>query len=100
MIQIKVFLEEDSVKYPKLTTYLSEGEPRFELLKQEQKVDTIRVGRYDLKALRKLLKDLGLQRDESYTWERKKAEYKLEMAFKENAFTPGMIQDDSNEEKG
>ena len=57
-----------------MNTYLSEGEPRFELLKDGEKVDTIRVGRYDLQTLRNLLKDLGVERDESFTWERKKAE--------------------------
>ena len=57
-----------------MNTYLSEGEPRFELLKDGEKVDTIRVGRYDLQTLRNLLKDLGVDRDESFTWERKKAE--------------------------
>ena len=78
-----------------MTTYLSEGEPRFELLKEGEKVDTIRVGRYDIKALRNLLDGLGLKRDESYTWERKKAEYDLERAFKEKAFTPkGALEDE------
>ena len=57
-----------------MNTYLSEGEPRFELLKDGEKVDTIRVGRYDLQTLRNLLNDLGVDRDESFTWERKKAE--------------------------
>ena len=57
-----------------MNTYLSDGEPRFELLKDGEKVDTIRVGRYDLQTLRNLLKDLGVERDESFTWERKKAE--------------------------
>ena len=57
-----------------MNTYLSEGEPRFELLKDGEKVDTIRVGRYDLQTLRNLLNDLGVERDESFTWERKKAE--------------------------
>jgi hypothetical protein len=46
------------------------------------------VGRYDLKALRNLLADLGLARHEDYTWEKKKAEYDLERAFKEKGFTP------------
>ena len=96
-MKIKKFLEEDSVKYPKLTTYLSDGEPRFELHKKGDKVDTIRVGRYDLQALRKLLKDLGLQRDESYTWERKKAEYDLERAFKEASFNPLTHKEESDE---
>ena len=41
-------------------------------------VDTIRVGRYDVPAFRKLMKDLGLERDETYTWQRKSAEYKME----------------------
>ena len=54
-----------------MNTYLSEGEPRFELLKDGNKVDTIRIGRYDLQTIRNLLKELGLKRDDSYTWERK-----------------------------
>ena len=69
-----------------MNTYLSEGEPRFELLKDGEKVDTIRIGRYDLQTIRSLLKDLGLVRDESQTWERKKAEIQLEQAFKESSF--------------
>ena len=80
-----------------MTTYLSEGEPRFELLKTGDVVDTIRVGRYDLQAIRNLLKGLGLQRDETYTWERKKAEIDLERAFRETAFNPITHKDDSDE---
>ena len=60
-----------------------EGEPRFELLdEQGDVVDTIKVGRYDLATIRQLLADLGLKRDESYTWEKKAAMVELEMAFK------------------
>jgi hypothetical protein len=59
----------------------SEGEPRFELSLDGEKVDSIRVGRYDLKALRNLLGKLGLARDESYTWEKKAAQIELEKAF-------------------
>ena len=35
------------------------------------KVDTIKVGRYDIAALRNILKKLGVARDETYTWEKK-----------------------------
>ena len=65
-------------------TSILDGEPRFELLLMGDVVDTIRVGRYDVPAFRKLMKDLGLQRDETYTWERKSAEYKMEQAFRES----------------
>ena len=47
-------------------------------------VDTIRVGRYDVPAFRRIMSDLGLQRDEAYTWQRKQAEYKMEQAFKDS----------------
>ena len=80
-------MDQESVKYPKLTTYLSDGEPRIELMKEGDKVDTIRVGRYDLKALKRLMNELGLERDELMTWEKKKAEYDMERAFKESAFS-------------
>ena len=53
-----------------------------ELLNKGDVVDTIRIGRYDVPAFRRIMKELGLQRDESYTWERRKAEYQLEMAFR------------------
>ena len=68
---VKTFLEQDSVKYPKLKIYLSDGEPRFELMKNGELVDTVRVGRYDLSAFKRLMKEFGLERDESYTWKRK-----------------------------
>ena len=77
------------MKYPDLRVYLSEGEPRFELLNKGDVVDTVRVGRYDIKTLRKLMNELGLKRDESYTWERKSAEYKMERAFKEANYMKG-----------
>jgi hypothetical protein len=50
---------------------IPEGEPRFELLKNDKVVDTIRTGRYDIDAFKKLCKDLGLKRDESETWEKR-----------------------------
>ena len=65
-----------------------EGEPRFELLQGDKKVDTIKVGRYDIDALKNLAKDLGLRRDENETWEKKEARYKLEKAFMEPFYKP------------
>eukprot|EP00347_Sterkiella_histriomuscorum_P017366 403349658 len=79
---IKYFLEEDGGRYPDLDIYLSEGEPRFELSKNGKVVDTVRVGRYDLRTLRKLLESFGLKRDESYSYEKKAAEIELKKAFK------------------
>ena len=71
------------MKYPDLKVYLSEGEPRFELLLNGDKVDTVRVGRYDMSALKRILAEFGLKRDETLTWERKQAEVKMERAFRE-----------------
>ncbi|CDW91745.1 UNKNOWN [Stylonychia lemnae] len=79
---IKYFLEEDGGKYPKLDIYLSEGEPRFELSKEGKVVDTIRVGRYNIKAIRNLLAELGVKRDESHSYEKKAAVIAIEQAFK------------------
>ena len=80
--EVKDFLDHESVKYPKLDVFLSDGDPRFELMKDGKVVDTIRVFRYNLEGLKKLVSDLGYSRDESYTWEKKKAIYDLERAFK------------------
>ena len=80
---MRKWLEEETAKYPDLEVFLSEGEPRFELLKSGEVVDTIRVGKYDVPALRKLARDLGLKREESQTWEKRKAVYQMEKAFKE-----------------
>ena len=98
--QVKFFLDNEAVKYPALSIFLSgkqnnisylffilEGEPRFELLKAGEVVDTVRVGRYDLASLVRLLKEFGLKRDDSWTWEKKRAEIELEKAFKEAQFT-------------
>ena len=52
---------------------LIEGEPRFELMKEGKVVDKIRVGRYDVQALKNLLAMLRVNRDESYTIEKKEA---------------------------
>lgn len=60
-----------------------EGEPRFELSYQGKLVDTIRVGRYDLRTLRKLLEELGVKRDDNYSYDKKAAEIQLEKAFKQ-----------------
>jgi len=51
------------------------------LFYEDKQVDTIRVGRYDLRSIRNLLKDLGVKRDESYSYEKKAAEVELERAF-------------------
>ena len=75
------------MKYPALQVFLSEGQPRFELLLKGDKVDTVPVGRYDLATIRKLLSDLGLKRDEKYTWEKKRAEIEMEKAFRQPSFT-------------
>lgn len=58
-----------------------DGEPRFELSKNDKLVDTIRVHRYDIKAIRKLLEELGVKRDEAYSYEKKAAELELKSAF-------------------
>ena len=58
-----------------------EGEPRFELSKEGKVVDSIRVGRYDLRALKTLLSVLGVERDESYSYKKKAGEIELERAF-------------------
>ena len=53
-----------------------------ELLKNNKVVDTIKVGRYDVLAMKKLLAELGIKRDEEETWEKKKARLEMEKAFK------------------
>ena len=55
-----------------------------ELLSKGDVVDTIRIGRYDVPAFRRIMKELGLKRDETYTWERRKAEYQMEQAFRQS----------------
>ena len=55
-------------------------------MKAGEKVDTVKVGRYNLASMRRILKEMGVERDESWTWERKQAEIKLERAFKESQF--------------
>ena len=37
-----------------------EGEPRFELFLNGELVDTVKVGRHDIAALRRLMKEFGL----------------------------------------
>ncbi len=66
-------------------------------MKDGKQVDKIRVGRYDMSAMRKLMADLGLKRDESYTWEKKKAEYDLEKAFK-NSYIKGSQEEQIRDE--
>ena len=36
-------------------------------------VDTVRVGKYDMNALKRIMKEFGIKRDDSYTWEKKQA---------------------------
>eukprot|EP00350_Pseudokeronopsis_sp_OXSARD2_P007072 CAMPEP_0170545756 /NCGR_PEP_ID=MMETSP0211-20121228/4125_1 /TAXON_ID=311385 /ORGANISM="Pseudokeronopsis sp., Strain OXSARD2" /LENGTH=87 /DNA_ID=CAMNT_0010849829 /DNA_START=54 /DNA_END=314 /DNA_ORIENTATION=+ len=71
---IKMFLEEESPMYPDLEIFISrEGEPRFDLLSKGKVVDTVKVGRHSIEGIRQLLKEFGVKRDETITWETKKA---------------------------
>ena len=77
------FLEVESAHYPDLAVHVaSDGQSRFELFNEGAKVDTIHVYKYDIQAIRDLLADLGLKRDESITWEKKTKEAELEEHFR------------------
>ena len=52
----------------------SEGQSRIELFLEGKKIDTIHIYRWDIQTVRDLMSELGLKRDESYTYEKKKAE--------------------------
>ena len=56
-------------------------------MKNGEKVDSVRVGRYDMAALKRVLSEFGLKRDETYTWEKKKAEIDLKKAFEQPSYT-------------
>jgi len=69
---IRKFLEVESAHYPNLDVRVaSDGQARFELFNDGKRIDTIHVYRWDIQAVRDLCKDLGLDRDESITWEKK-----------------------------
>ena len=61
---------------------IDEGEPRLELLKNGEVVDKIKLPRHDIESIIKLLADLGVKRDEEFTWEKKAARVQLDNAFK------------------
>ena len=44
------------------------------------------------------MKELGVQRDETYTWERRSAEYKMEMAFRQS-YLKGDTQEEAESEQ-
>ena len=58
-----------------------DGVSRLELFNEGKLVDTINIYRWEMPEIRILLSELGLERDESITWETKRAEAKLEAAF-------------------
>ena len=79
---MRVFLEQESPKYKGLEVLVaSEGQSRIDLYNEGKVVDTIHIYRWDIEEVLKLMKDLGLEREESQNWDRKKAESKLENAF-------------------
>ena len=82
---MRKFLEVESAHYPKLDVRVaSEGQSRFELFNEGKKVDTIHVYRWDIQSVRDLCRDLGLERDESITWEKKAKEEELAGYFFNN----------------
>ena len=69
---MRQFLEVEAAHYPKLDVRVaSEGQSRFELFNEGNKVDTIHVYKWDIQTVRELCEHLGLERDESITWEKK-----------------------------
>ena len=76
---MRQLLEVESANYPELETLIAaEGQSRIDLYNEGKVVDTIHIYRWDMPAVRKLLSDLGLKRDESITWEKKEAEQKMD----------------------
>ena len=79
---LKIFFDNELIKYPKLTTYITDGqEPKLDLLKEGTVVDEIKIGRYNLESMRALLKELGIERDEAITPEMLAAQRELEKHF-------------------
>ena len=79
---MRQLLEVESAHYPELKPMISgDGVSRIELFNEGKLVDTINIYRWEMPEVRILLEELGLKRDESITWEQKKAEAKLEQAF-------------------
>ena len=72
----------ESAHYPKLDTRIAgDGQSRIELFNEGKRVDTIYIYRYDIEAIRDLMTDLGLNRDESITWEKRQKEAELASYF-------------------
>ena len=79
---MRQFLEVESAHYPELEVLIaSEGQSRVDLMNKGKKVDTIHIYRWNIQQVRKLMEQLGLKRDESITWDKKRAEAKLAEAF-------------------
>ena len=75
---MKQFLEVESAHYPEMEVLVaSDGQSRLDLYNEGKQVDTIHIYRGDMKAVRKLLKDLGLKRDEAITYEKMAQEEKM-----------------------
>ena len=75
-------MDNDAAHYPKLEVLVaSEGQSRLDIFNEGKKVDTIHIYKYDIQQVRKLLQELGLERDESITWETKRMEAKMAKAF-------------------
>uniref|UniRef100_A0A7S3IJ41 Selenoprotein F/M domain-containing protein n=1 Tax=Strombidium inclinatum TaxID=197538 RepID=A0A7S3IJ41_9SPIT len=69
---IRQFLEVESAHYAKLDVRVaSEGQARVDLFNEGKKVDTIHIYKWDIEEIRLLMADLGLERDESNTWEKR-----------------------------
>ena len=79
---MRQFLEVESAHYKDLGVYITgDGQSRLDLYKDGNKVDTINIYRWSIEEVRRLMDLLGLERDESITYEKKKAEAKLAEAF-------------------
>ena len=72
----------ESAHYKDLDVLIAnEGQSRIDLYNEGKVVDTIHVYRWTMEEVRILLEDLGLSRDETYTWAKRDAENKLAQAF-------------------
>ena len=72
----------EAAHYPKLDVRIaSDGQSRIELFKEGKRVDTMYIYRFSIEAIRDLMTDLGLERDETITWEKRQIEAELESYF-------------------
>ena len=63
-------MEVESAHYPKLDTRIaSEGQARVDLYNEGKKIDTVHIYKWDIEEIRTFMADLGLERDESITWD-------------------------------